>query len=204
MALTRRHFGFWLGIAAATSADAQQPDSSDRFVIGARSTLLVGALPLSRLGAPLRDLAAGDDPLPHASSLFFQWRRGPRWRIGLETLVGNSYSEATTSVLFQGAGLSVEYHVGGRTFAVLGAQAGGMIGSATEPTSAVGSPSSALRSGVHYKGSGLFAAPLLGVGRRFGRYELALIARRAWHGAGTRGMAAFDGTYVGLTLARRL
>jgi hypothetical protein len=178
------------GRASAQSA----PDWT--YEVGLRSTIMLSAMPLSRLGAGFADLPSGGKALPHASSLFVLWRMGQHTRLGIETLVGNADPDSDTGVLFQGVGLTSEYQTAGTWFAAVGAQAGAMIASATQ------SPDrSTVRTGAHYKESGYFAALQLGVGRRLGRYEGRLVGRPVWH-FGAEGLDAFDGVYAGISVAR--
>jgi hypothetical protein len=172
------------------------------YEVGARTTFLVSTLQLSKLGPPFLDLKAGGRALPHSSSLFFVWRRGEHVRYGIETLVGNSYSTSTTSILFQAAGVTAEYHTSGRLFLALGVQGGAVLASATQPTGAAADGSD-VRAGFHYKGSGLFVAPSLGIGLRLRKYDLAMIAKQTVHVPGTDGLEGFNALYTGVSFGRR-
>lgn len=166
------------------------------YEVGLRSTIMMSAMPLSRLGGGFADLPSGGKALPHASSLFVLWRLGQHARLGVETLVGNANPDSDTGILFQGVGLTSEYQTGGTWFAAAGIQAGGMIASATQSADR-----STVRNGEHYKESGYFAALQIGIGRRFGRYEGRLVGKPVWH-FGAEGLDAFDGFYAGVSVAR--
>jgi hypothetical protein len=173
-----------------------------KYQIGGRTTVMATTMHLSQLGTGFRDLPPGGNRLTHASSLFLLWRRGPHFRLGVETLVGNSYGNSDTGVLFQAAGITAEYQTTRSVFVALGAQAGAVIASATQPSNGP-SDASPVRSGAYYKGSGLFLAPHVAVGRVFGRSEVRLVAKRVRHIPGTVGLDAFDSMYLGLSLGLR-
>ena len=59
----------------------------------------------------------------------------------------------------------------------------------------------ALRTGVHFKESGYFLAPQVGVGRRVRRFDIRLVAKPVWH-FGAEGLEAFDSVYAGISFAR--
>jgi len=117
-------------------------------------------------------------------------------RVGIETLVGSSYPGSDTDSLFQGTGITAEYQTTGTWFAAVGVQAGGMVASASQSSEV-----DALRAGVHYKESGYFLAPQVGVARRLGRFDLRVIAKPVWHFGG-EGLDAFDSFYAGISVAR--
>jgi hypothetical protein len=185
---------------AARSLEAQEAPSW-RYQVGGRTTFMMSAMHLSGLGAPFADLDPGGEALPHASGFFVLWPRGDRVRIGLETLVGNSYDDDDTNMLFQGAGFLAEYQTAGTWFLAAGLHVGGMLVSATQPTASGGSGS--VRAGSTYKGSGLFGAPMLSVGRLLGSKELRIVVRRVWHLPGTEHLSAFDTAYLGIGLSFR-
>jgi hypothetical protein len=160
---------------------------------------MVTAMPLSQLGEGFEDLPAGGKSLPHSSSLFVMWPLGTHMRLGVETLVGNSYADGNTEILFQASGLTAEYHTGGTWSAAVSLQAGGMIASATQSLDA-NETGAVLRTGAHYKDSGLFLAPQVSFGRRVNRYDVRLIGKQVWQ-FGEDGFDAFDSFYVGLSAA---
>lgn len=182
-----------LGFAGRASA---QSTADWGYEVGLRTTFMLSTMPLSELGGGFANLPAGEKALPHSSSLFVLWPLGAHVRLGIETLVGNSYPGSDTDILFQGTGVTAEYQTGGIWFAAIGVQAGGMIASASQ------SPDTeALRAGVHFKESGYFVAPQVGVGRRLGRFDLRLVAKPVWH-FGADGLDAFDSVYAGISVAR--
>jgi hypothetical protein len=197
-------FGRLLAIAAFVSVPLATPASAQsegdwRYQVGVRSTFMVTAMPLSELGNGFTDLPAGGKSLPHSSSLFVMWPLGTHVRWGIETLVGNSYPESDTEMLFQAAGVTAEYQTAGTWFVALSAQTGATLVSATQSLDAdtLGDP---LRTGVHYKESGLFFAPQIGVGRRLVRYDVRLVGKQVWQ-FGADGQGAFDSFYAGISVA---
>lgn len=94
---------------------------------------MVATMHLLRFGAGFGDLPPGGKRLAHASSLFFLIPRGPHLRLGVETLVGNTYGDSGTGIMYQAAGVIAEYQTRGIWFVALGAQGGAMIANATEP-----------------------------------------------------------------------
>jgi hypothetical protein len=167
-----------------------------KYEVGLRTTFMTSAMPLSELGSGFADLPAGGEALPHSSSLFVLFPVGTHVRVGVETLVGNSYPGSDAEILFQGTGITAEYQTTGTWFAAVGVQAGAMIASATQSADR-----GALRTGAHYKESGYFVAPQVGVGRRLGRFDIRLIGKPVWN-FGADGLDAFDGVYAGISLAR--
>ena len=171
-----------------------------KYEIGVRTTFMMSTMPLSELGGGFADLPAGGKALPHSSSIFVLWPLGAHTRVGIETLVGNSYPESATQMLFQGSGLTVEYQTGGTWFAAVGLQAGGMIVSATQsPTASV--EGDRLGTGEHYKESGAFLAPQIGIGRRMGRYDVRLVGKQIWQFK-ANGLGSFDAAYAGISVGR--
>lgn len=169
------------------------------YQIGARTTFMATTMELSSLGMGFRDLPPGGSRLAHSSSLFLLWPRGRHLRLGVENLVGNSYGNTDTGIQFQAIGITAEYQTTRLSFAVLGFQGGAMIASATQPGSEVGDPARA-QAGTHYKGSGLFIAPYIGVGRRFGRRAVSIVAKQVMHLDQSSLLDSFDAAYVGLSL----
>jgi hypothetical protein len=166
------------------------------YEVGLRTTFMISELRLSELGGGFADLSPGGDAVPHASSFFVLWPLGAHTRLGIETLVGNSYADSDTEMLFQETGVTAEYQTAGTWFAAVSVQVGGMIASATQS-----SDRDPLRVGVHYKESGYFLAPQVGVGRRVGRFDLRAIGKPVWH-FGAEGLDAFDSFCVGISVAR--
>jgi hypothetical protein len=203
-AATRRIY-----LAAATlsalpfGARASAQSTSDwKYEIGVRTTFMVSAMPLSELGGGFKDLPAGGKALPHSSSIFVLWPVGTHTRLGIETLVGNSYPDSDAQMLFQASGITAEYQTGGTWFAAASVQVGGMIVSATESSEAT-AEGDRVRTGPHYKESGAFLAPQIGIGRRVGRYDVRLIGKQIWQFK-AKGLGAFDASYLGLSVARLL
>jgi hypothetical protein len=185
----------WLLLAGDAPA---QSDDSWRYQVGGRSTFMLSTMHLADLGGGFEDLPAGGGPLAHSSSLFILWPRGTHGRLGVETLVGNSYSNGNTDISFQAAGVTGEYQTAGTWFVAMTGQVGGMIASATQSVDpeTEGEP---LRAGVHYKGAGFFVAPQFSVGRRFRRYDVRLIGKRVWQ-FGEEGLEAFNSAYAGISV----
>jgi len=193
--------GIWrLALTLSTllfGARASAQSTADwRYEVGLRTTFMLSAMPLSELGGGFANLPAGAKALPHSSSLFVLWPLGTHVRLGVETLVGNSYPGSDTDILFQGTGVTAEYQTAGTWFAAVSVQAGGMIASASQSSDA-----EALRAGVHFKESGYFLAPQVGFGRRLRRFDIRLVAKPVWH-FGAEGLDAFDSVYAGISVAR--
>jgi hypothetical protein len=188
-----------LCLAPVMVAGAQAPWSMQ---VGGRSMLMVQRMPLAKLGTPFRDVDPGGTGIAHASSLFVLWRRSPRWNLGAETLVGTRSDRGGASMLFQSAGLLSEWHTGGTWFAAGGAQVGGGIVSATIAT--VTSDTGAVRSGQHVRSTALFAAPHVALGRVMGQMEFRVVARHTLHAGGETVVSAFNSTYLGVSIARRM
>lgn len=195
-------------LAAATlalpfgSPASAQSTADWRYQIGIRTTFMASTMSLSELGGGFSDLPAGGKALPHSSSIFVLWPLGAHTRLGIETLVGNSYPESNTQMLFQASGVTAEYQTGGTWFAAVSVQVGGMIVSATESSEAT-AEGDRLRTGLHYKESGAFLAPQLGIGRRVSRYDVRLVGKQIWQFK-AKGLGAFDAAYVGVSVARLL
>lgn len=166
--------------------------------LGVRTTVMATSMDLSALGAGFRDLPAGGKRLAHSSSLFIVWSRGRHFRVGVETLVGNSYGRTNTGILFQAAGMTAEYQTAGLWFVAFGVQGGAMIATATQPADSTGTGAQAV-SGSYYKGSGLFAAPHVSLGRRLGRREVRVLAKQVLDIPGSKGLDAFDSIYIGVS-----
>lgn len=180
-----------------TPARAQRSDDWT-YQIGGRTTFMVTTMHLSRLGDGFGNLPPGGKRLAHSSSLFFLMPRGPHMRLGVETLVGNTYGDSDTGIMYQAAGVIAEYQTRGAWFVALGAQGGAMIANATEPRNA--DDASQVRDGSYYKGNGLFVAPSLAVGRTSQRVELRVLLKPVLHIPGSAGLDAFNSTYIGVSL----
>jgi hypothetical protein len=189
-------------VLLAPSSGVAQSTDDWTYQIGGRTTFMVGTMRLSHLGGGFSDLPPGGGRLTHASSLFFLWPRGSHVRLGIETLVGNSYGDSDAGILFQAVGVLAEYQTRGTWFMAVGAQGGAMIASATEPTSQAGG-TTPVHTGSYYKGSGLFVAPSVAIGRAFGRTEVRVLVKPVLHIPGSAGLDAFDSTYLGVSLGLR-
>ncbi len=189
-------------ITVATLAFAERVSAQSttewQYTVGLRSSCMLSEMPLSRLGNGFADLSPGGKPLPHSSSIFVLWSLGEHARLGIETLVGNAYPESDTQMLFQASGVTAEYQTSGTWFAAVSVQAGGIIVSATQSSDA-DTEGDALRTGVHYKESGMFFAPQISVGRQFRRLDVRLVGKQVWN-FGADGQNAFDGFYAGLSV----
>src|SRR5687767_12004045 len=62
-----------------------------KYEVGLRTTFMTSTMTLTDLGGGFVDLPAGGKALPHSSSLFVLFPLGTHVRVGIETLVGNSY-----------------------------------------------------------------------------------------------------------------
>jgi hypothetical protein len=184
---------FGQGVSAQASTDW-------KYEVGLRSTVMMTVMPLSGLGGGFEDLPAGGKSLPHSSSLFVMWPLGEHLRLGVETLVGNSFAESDTEteILFQASGVTAEYQTAGTWFGAVSVQAGGIIASAQSFDS--DADDAVLRTGASYKDSGLFLAPQIGIGRRTGRFDLRLVGKQVWQ-FGAEGFDAFDSFYAGISVA---
>jgi len=188
-------------VALSFGDPASAQSTSDwKYEIGIRTTFMVSTMPLSELGGGFADLPAGGKALPHSSSIFVLWPLGAHTRLGIETLVGNSYPESDTQMLFQASGITAEYQTSGTWFAAASVQVGGMIVSATESSEAT-AEGDRLSTGLNYKESGAFLAPQIGIGRRVGRYDVRLVGKQIWQFK-AKGLGAFDASYAGVSVAR--
>jgi hypothetical protein len=185
-------FSFARGASGQTSTDW-------KYEVGLRSTVMVTAMPLSGLGDGFEDLPAGGKSLPHASSLFVMWPLGKHLRVGVETLVGNSFAESDTEteILFQASGVTAEYQTAGTWFAAVSVQAGGIIASAQSFDS--DADDAALRTGASFKDSGVFVAPQLSLGRRVRAFDIRLVGKQVWQ-FGSGAFDAFDSFYAGISV----
>ena len=182
----------------AQGASAQS--STDwKYEVGLRSTFMVTSMSLSALGAGFEDLPAGGKSLPHASSLFVMWPLGKHVRVGVETLVGNSFAESDTEteILFQASGLTAEVQTSGIWFAAASVQVGGIIASAQSFDSEA--DDAVLRTGASYKDSGLFLAPQVSLGRRVDAFDIRLVGKQVRQ-FGSGSFDAFDSFYAGISV----
>lgn len=185
-------------VCLTPSSSLAQRANDWTYQIGGRSTFMATTMHLSRLGGGFRDLPPGGKRLAHSSSLFFVMPRGPHLRLGVETLVGNTYGDSDTGIMYQAAGIIAEYQTRGVWFIAFGAQGGAMIANATQPRNA--DDASQVRDGSYYKGNGLFVAPSLGVGRTSARVEFRVLLKPVLHIPGSAGLYAFNSTYLGVSL----
>ena len=185
-------------LAAGLTSQAAAQDRDRKYVVGIRSGLITGTMELSGLAPAFGDLAADGPEGPHMSGLFFLYKVRPQLRIGFETLVSSSDQNEPTTMNYQAAGPVVEFSYGESWFVSGGLHAGGLIVNAMSRQGAA--PSEGASPGSFYKGNGMFVAPSLDVGRRFGRSEVGLYAKRVnIFGENERGgISDFSSTFVGL------
>lgn len=185
-------------LAASVPTEAAAQDVDRKFVVGIRSALITGTMGLSGLDPSFDDLEADGLTGPHMSGFFFLYKARPHLRIGVETLVANSDQDATTTMNYQAAGPVVELSYGKSWFVSGGVHVGGLIVNAMARPGAA--PAEGATTGTFYKGEGMFVAPHVDVGRRFGRYELGLFAKQVnIFGEKDRGgITDFSSTFVGL------
>lgn len=184
--------------ALSPAGRASAQSTSDwKYQVGLRTTFMMSDMSLSQLGGGFADLPAGGKALPHSSSIFILWPLGAHARVGIETLVGNSFPESDTQMLFQASGVTVEYQTGGTWFAAASVQAGGMIASATQASDP--DAADAFGTGAHYKESGVFLAPQVSLGRRISRYDVRLVGKQVFQ-FNAEGLDAFDSFYAGVSV----
>ena len=182
-----------------TGSASAQSTTGWKYEVGLRTTFMLSAMSLSELGGGFADLPAGGKSMPHSSSLFVLWPLGTHTRLGVETLVGNSYPESDTEMLFQATGVTAEYRTAGTWFVAASVQVGGIIASATQ-SSDPDTEGNARRAGEHFKASGYFFAPQASFGRRFNRFDVRAIGKQVWQ-FGADGLDAFDSFYAGISVA---
>ncbi len=138
---------------------------------------------------------------PHMSGFFFLVKVRPFLRIGIETLVSNSDNAAATTMNYQAAGPVVELSYGKSWFVSGGVHLGGLIVNAMSRQGS--EPVQGATAGTYYKDDGLFVAPTVDVGRRFGRTEAGVFAKRVNIFGGQDGsrISRFSSTFVGLRFA---
>lgn len=185
-------------LAAMVSTDAAAQDRSRKYVVGIRSALITGTMGLSGLDPAFSDLAPDGPTGPHMSGFFFLVNVRQHLRLGVETLVANSDQNAATTMNYQAAGPVVQLTYGDSWFASAGVHAGGLIVNAMSRQGAASSEGAT--AGLYYKGSGLFVAPSLDVGRRFGWSEVGVFVKQvSIIGEKDRGgISDFSSTFVGL------
>ncbi len=194
-----------LGILMASVTQPTAAQRRDRtMVAGIRSGLIAGSMRLSRLDAAFGDLANDGPSGPHMSGFYLLVPVRSHLRIGVETLVGNSNQEATTTMNYQAAGPVVELTYGDTWFVAGGVHAGGVIVNAMSRTEAT--PTSGATRGSYFKANGGFAAPYADVGYRLRRGEVGVYVKRAaMFGAKDRGgLSPFSATFVGVRFGIRL
>ncbi|MCC6317376.1 MAG: hypothetical protein IT361_06740 [Gemmatimonadaceae bacterium] len=188
-------------LVATVAAQAAAQDVDRKYVVGIRSALIVGTMELSGLDPAFGDLAPDGPKGPHMSGFFFLIKVRPFLRIGIETLVSNSDQTAATTMNYQAAGPVIELSYGKSWFVSGGLHMGGVIVNAMSRQGS--EPAQGATAGSYYKGNGLFVAPSVDVGRRFGRSEAGLFAKRVnIFGEKERGgISEFSSTFVGLRFA---
>jgi hypothetical protein len=187
-------------VASVTTQTAAQ-EGDRKYVVGIRSALITGTMELSGLDPAFGDLSPDGLVGPHMSGFFFLIRVRPNLRMGIETLVSNSDQTAATTMNYQAAGPVIELSYGKSWFVSGGVHLGGLIVNAMSREGS--EPAQGATAGSYYKGNGFFVAPSADVGRRFGRSEAGLFAKRVnIFGERERGaISAFSSTFVGLRFA---
>lgn len=194
-----------LGFLMASLTKHAAAQGRDRtLVAGIRSGLISGPMKLSQLDAAFGDLANDGPSGPHMSGFFLLVSVRSHVRLGVETLVGNSDQEATTTMNYQAAGPVAEVTFGKKWFVSGGVHAGGVIVNAMSRDEAT--LASGATRGSYFKASGGFAAPYVDAGYRFRRSEIGgYIKRVEMFGAKDRGgLSPFSATFVGVRLGVRL
>lgn len=188
-------------LMATLPALAASQDRDRKYVAGIRSALIVGSMDLSGLDPAFDDLEADGTKGAHMSGFFLLYKVRPHLRVGVETLVANADKDARTTMSYQAAGPVVEVTYGDTWFITGGVHAGGLVVNASAREGAL--PTNGGARGTFFKGDGAFVAPTLDIGRRFGRSEVSLFAKRVnTFGEKDRGgIAEFSSTFVGLRLA---
>jgi hypothetical protein len=191
-----------IGILAAALPTHTAAQNGDRkYEVGIRSALIIGKMELSGLDADFADLGSDGPKGPHMSGFFLLYKVRPHLRIGVETLVANSDQDAVTTMNYQAAGPVVGLSYGDSWFIAGGVHAGGLIVNAMARQGPA--PSEGASSGSFYKGNGMFLAPYVDIGHRFGRHELGVFVKpvRVFGESDRGGLTGFSASFVGLRYA---
>lgn len=187
----------------ALIAEERRSDSSvgSNYQIGMRSTFITNTMQLSKLNPAFDDLSRDGLKGAHHSSIYFLRSINPHFRIGFETLTGNSDVDAETSMDFQGGGLLLDFHYNlGRQFFVAGGiHAGGILVDAVHRETEASGKS--VQTGTFYKSEGVFLAPSVAIGVNVKRVEFRIVVKPLFMTAVEEGndMNRFNSTYVGLS-----
>jgi len=101
---------------------------------------------------------------------------------------------------FQGAGILIDVIQGDKYFVNGGLHAGGVIVNVMSHSTGAAADNG-FNSGIHYKDTGLFVAPYIGVGIKLGKHELSLITKRTFMSEGNNdNIDAFNAQYTGIGL----
>ena len=195
----------WLGILSCVlAAKVEGQGSGEKYILGIRSALILGAMDLSKVDPAFDDLDFDGIAGPHISGVFFLYRVRPHLRIGFETLVASSNPEEVTTMNYQAAGPVAELSYGESWSIAAGVHVGGLIANVMARQGAA--PSQGASSGYHYKGDGGFFAPYAGLGRHFNRNELRIFVKPVvTFGESSRGgLSGFAAWFGGIGYGRRL
>ncbi len=164
---------------------------------GGHSMVYSGKMELSKIDPEFSDLSGGSLDGVHHSSFFLKRNLNEHFRIGIETLVGNSEANGD-SMNFQGAGLTFDGIYGNKYFIATGIHVGAIIVNATHSDNA--EIENGVYSGKFYKDSGVFLAPHVEVGVRWTMVELTLTVKHVQVALGEKNddIKAFSGIYTGL------
>ena len=187
----------------ALLAGGIQNDSlvGSKYQIGMRSTFITNTMQLSEINPAFDDLSRDGLKGAHHSSIYFLRSINSNFRIGFETLTGNSDVDAETSMDYQGGGLLLDfnYNLGRQFFVAGGIHAGGIIVDAVHrETEALGKN---VQTGTFYKSEGVFLAPSVAIGVNVKRAEFRIVVKPLFMTAVEEGndMNRFNSTYVGLS-----
>ena len=167
-----------------------------RYHVGGRSAIIIGEMGLADLDPVFGDLSTDGLSGAHHSGLFIQYTWKPYLRLGLETLVGNSAANKSTTMNFQAAGPVAEFIYQGPVSLSGGLHMGGMILNAMHRPGA--SAANKVESGVYFKGEGVFLAPFAGIGTRIKSLEVRLFTKYVLV-SGENKVDSFSALYSGLS-----
>ncbi len=170
-----------------------------KYQLGLRSAIIAGDMQLSQINPAFDDLSIDGLKGAHHSSIYFLRSIKPYFRIGFETLTGNSKVDAETSMDFQGAGLLLDFIFGRKFFVAAGVHAGGIIVDAVHKETAASGKN--VETGTFYKSEGLFLAPYAAIGVNIKASEFRVFVKPVFMTSAEKdnNMDGFNSTYVGLS-----
>ncbi len=162
---------------ALINTNAYGETAQSNYQVGGYSMLINGSMNLSKIDSSFDDLSANGIDGPHHSSLYLLRSMNDHFAIGVATLVGDSENKSGTTMGFQGIGFMLDAKYGSKYFFKGGLHIGSAIVNVMSHTS--GSASiTGVNSGTHYKDSGVFIAPYVGVGWDLELLELSFIIKQ--------------------------